>query len=272
MTKKCVIIIPIYIKDFNFDTYMSINNTYTLYKDIYDIYFICSKTLNISKYKLYFPIAKYKFFDSKFFVSQPAYSYLMLNYLFYKEFLNYEYMLIVQTDAYIFNGYSLEYFMNKKYPLLGALVGWCWGENLFKHNFIYAYKNNLTLNEYLQQFNNCTLFLNGGLTLRKIDILYHILKGFYSKLINKMNDESYYFNDENLDFCEDYQIFNLLNNINVLDNLLIKDIIRFSIETNIINYPSFEKYSIIDTCKELNIIPFGAHKVQYEFIENIKYI
>lgn len=268
MTKKCVIIIPIYIEDFNFDTYMSINNTYTLYKDIYDIYFICSKTLNISKYKLYFPIAKYKFFDSKFFVSQPAYSYLMLNYLFYKEFLNYEYMLIVQTDAYIFNNYNLEYFINKNYVLLGALVGW--GNDIFTNNLMYGYENNLTLKEYKQKFNNNTLFFGGGLTLRKIDVLYHILKNFYSTLTNKMNNDEFYYNDiSNLNFFEDYKIFELLYNFNMLDNILFRDIIHFAIDKHLINY-SADDHQHINLYKDLKIIPFGCHKLYYDFIDIIK--
>ena len=270
MLKRCVIVIPIYDEDFDSDIYRTINNTYTLYKDKYDIFFICSDKLNISKYQLYFPHIKYKFFDNIYFTSQSSYSYLMLNYLFYKEFLAYEYMLLVQTDAYIFNGYSLEYFLDKNYIILGALVGWCWGEDISKINFEMAYKNNITLYDYKQFFNNCELFLNGGLTLRKIDVLYHILKGFYQKLTNKINNPSYYFKDVNLDFCEDYQICNLLNNFNMLDNILVKDIIRFSVETNIIDYATGESNHIIDVCKDFKIVPFGAHKKYYNFIDIIK--
>ena len=186
---KCVILIPIYKEKINFDEYKSIHNTINLYNNVYDVYFMCNDKLNTSLYKTLFDI-NYKIFSSDLFYDYQSYSDLLINKDFYKEFLNYEYMLIAQHDAYIFNKISLEYFMNEKYNYLGALCDYIYNINaseIIKSNILYnAYYNNYTVKDLrsviLKKYNNnvsnigTRLYMSGGLSLRKVDLIYHLLQ------------------------------------------------------------------------------------------------
>ena len=252
-SNKCVILIPIYKEFINFDEYRSIQNTINLYNDKYDIFFMCNNKLNISFYKNIFNI-DYKIFDYNLFHDAHSYSALLMNRFFYKQFLNYEFMLIAQHDAYIFNTYSLEYFMNKNYPYLGALFKLYDLENLLEIEFINdAFNNNYNVKDlkkiifekYNTNFNyciDCTLGMSGGLSLRKIDVIYHLLK-------------------QNLEWhwAEDLKICSMLDTHNLFDNILIKDIINFSMEN--------EKY--LDFYKEHNILPYSVHGIPYYFFMNM---
>lgn len=252
---KCVILIPIYKEKINFDEYRSIHNTINLYNDKYDIFFMCNNKLNISLYKNLFNIG-YKFFDYELFHDAGSYSDLLINRNFYKRFLNYEYMLIAQHDAYIFNKYNLEYFMNKKYSYLGALFMTYNIENTLEIKLLQeAFNNNYTVKQlkdiistrYNIKYNinfECTLGMSGGLSLRKIDLIYHLLK-----------EETDWF------WAEDLKLCSILDKRNLLDNILVKDIINFSMEN--------EKY--IDFYKENKIIPYSVHGIFDSFYYNHVY-
>ncbi|MDR0972311.1 MAG: hypothetical protein LBM25_08005 [Bacteroidales bacterium] len=89
----------------------------------YDIILVCYKELNTLQYK---EIAKKHkkqlkevFFDKKYFKSIQAYSNLLINSNFYKAFLDYEYILIYQVDAYVFKDELLSW-CNKNYDYIGA--------------------------------------------------------------------------------------------------------------------------------------------------------
>lgn len=225
----CVILIPIYKEKIDFDEYKSIHNTINLYNNVYDVYFMCNDKLNTSLYKTLFDI-DYKIFSSDLFYDSQSYSDLLINKDFYKGFLNYEYMLIAQHDAYIFNKISLEYFINKKYNYLGALCDYIYNidaSEIIKNNILYnAYYNNYTVkdlrNVILKKYNisdigdiGTRLYMSGGLSLRKIDLTYYLLK-----------KEQFWF------WAEDVKICHLLDKYNLLDNILVKDIIKFSVEND----------------------------------------
>ena len=239
----CIIIIPIYKTNLEFRRFVTIANTYNLYKDKYDIYFICGKSLDISKYKLFFPNIPYKFYNDNYFRGQDEYSELMLSSFFYEEYINYKYILIAQDDAYITNRLNLEYFLNKKYDYIGALSNIPYDLNI--DDLMYAYNNNLTLGDFNKQ-HNYHLFMNGGLSLRKTDVLYNVLKNH---------------KDVGVEW-EDDVICNILNeNNNLYNTILVKDIIYFGYEDY--DHITFNIY------KSNNIVPFGIHNTYEQFIENI---
>jgi hypothetical protein len=68
-------------------------------------------------------------FEKKYFKSIDGYNQLLLSKKFYYKFRVYEYMLIYQTDAYVFND-QLEYWCNKGYDYIGAP----WFEKIVKYD------------------------------------------------------------------------------------------------------------------------------------------
>lgn len=243
-SNKCVILIPIYKEKISFDEYRSILNTYNLYNDKYDIFFMCDTDLNTHNYDKLFNI-KYKRHNFK---NASQYSFLLLNANFYKEYLQYEYMLIIQPDAYIFNGNLLEYYINKGYPYIGAIFkiyGIYWDDDNETLKTITEiidslYVNNGSIKDLSNLINNNSIGMNGGLSLRRIDLLYHLLK------------------NKEFALAEDDEICHIMSELHLFDNMLIKDIINFSIEL-----------AFHDIYKKYNIIPFGSHGMGHYFIENI---
>jgi len=251
-SNKCVILIPIYKEKICCEEYMIISNIIKIFNDKYDIFFMCSNELNTYNYDKLFNI-KYRKYNYN---NIDQYSQILLNKNFYKEYLQYDYMLISQHDSYIFNENLLEYYINKKYPYIGALfnifsylcidfhIHW----DLINKTIEYLYLNNgcvkdlknvmSTVKVNRTEFNY--LGMNGGLSLRRIDLLYNLL------------------NKYNLCGIEDQEISKLLYNLKLFDDMLIKDIINFS---------SIDYYTL-DIYKKYNIIPFGSHKTYKDFIEN----
>jgi len=162
--KDVCIVIPIYKDNFNnpllYDEVESIYHTIKLMNK-YDIYFLCHPDLNISFYKRFEADNVYfKFFNYK---TREEYSNMCLNYEFYKMFSDYKYMLICQTDAYIFRD-ELLYWCNKGYDYIGALA--LFSEIKPKWIGVFGDKNIGDINSYKYPV------LNGGFSLRNIKSMY----------------------------------------------------------------------------------------------------
>lgn len=245
ISNECVIIIPIYKEIPNEDDAISINNTYKQFNDKFDIFFICSNKLNINAYKKF----KIKFieFDECYFMNVNTYSQLCMSTIFYEKFLNYEYMLIAQPDAYIFENtlsYWCQYCKQNNIYMIGGLTK--------KGGEIEKYNNEIIncINKQLKikDLSNCVneyICVNGGLSLRNIKTLYDVCKN-----INILN---YDIND----LWEDIEL-SKIRELNV-QNILVKDACLFSIEW------------CVDILKELkNVKPFGCHNAYVKYqIQNI---
>lgn len=142
------IVIPIY-KEFLTDLEIkSVDQCIKILSD-YSILFVCPKGLNVTFYKVKFPdINNYRFFDENYFKDLSGYNRLMLNVDFYKTFDDFEYMLVYQTDCYVFKD-ELLVWAQKRYDYLGGV----WFEN---------YNGNPYAGDKLWQAGN------GGLSLRNI--------------------------------------------------------------------------------------------------------
>lgn len=119
MSKKVCIVIPVYSERLNRDEKLSID---LVQKNLscYDIYFMTHKGLDMRQYEQYKGI-KVIYFPKRYFKNTRTYSRLLLKENFYKSFLNYKYMLIVQTDALVLgNAQLLNSFMDKHYDYWGA--------------------------------------------------------------------------------------------------------------------------------------------------------
>lgn len=145
---KVCIVIPIYKEILNdFEIHSVVQCLKVLFD--YKIYFVCPERLNTDFYNAKFPeINNYRFFDENYFKDLSGYNRLMLNADFYKTFDDFEYMLVYQTDCYVFKD-ELLVWAQKGYDYLGGI----WFEN---------YNGNPYAGAKLWQAGN------GGLSLRNI--------------------------------------------------------------------------------------------------------
>ncbi|HCM92405.1 MAG TPA: hypothetical protein DIS78_07570 [Lachnospiraceae bacterium] len=150
--KTCCVIIPIYNTIPTENEKISIKRNCTVLKD-YDIFFVQPFLMNSDAYEvLIAEIYKdemlsrpdesisisfddhihFRQFKNKYFRSNKTYSRLLLSEDFYRQFIDYEYMLIAQTDTYILNtDHTLDEFIQisreRSYDYWGAV----WPEGPF---------------------------------------------------------------------------------------------------------------------------------------------
>ena len=180
--KRCCIVIPSYKKIENLANFerKSLENTIKLLNK-YQIILVCPNDLNTDGY-LNIGVNEVMFFDKKYFKNVNSYNELMLSSFFYEQFSDYEYMLLVQLDAYVFND-ELEYFLNLGYDYIGGLHYINQGTNIHHPNV-----GNKLING------------NGGFSLRKIDAFITASKNIKKDLNNKWDWEdvlySYWYKDK----------------------------------------------------------------------------
>lgn len=233
---KCVIVVPIYKSEFNWDEFNSIKQLFKILPTSkYDIVAICPQSLDLTYYKENFDFLSYFYFWDSYFTNYPnGYNSLLLNAGFYAQFDNYEYMLVYQPDCWVFRD-ELEYWVNQGYDYIGA-------------PFLYRMPD---------LFISKTFIGNGGLSLRKIPAFLYICNHFKSICdhIGNLDDT---------EFGEDHIFLKLLDiGVNTRFNLpTLVEAAKFSFETN----PHI-LYQITE-----NHLPFGCHayrKVEYnEFWDN----
>lgn len=183
----CCIIIPLYKNNPDDFEIASIRRVVTLCQNKYSIVFICGSELNVSIYEQLFPnIGFVKFYDF-FFESVSAYNRLMLSPFFYKRFLDYEYILISQTDSWLFEDRIWEWCL-KDYDYIGApWINWEWSEYYSRH---------LTFPRRLLSrigYKNFNMVGNGGFSLRKIKSFIRNLTFFESAAKRFVHNEDYFF-------------------------------------------------------------------------------
>ncbi len=80
---------------------------------------ICPENLDTSAFKELYPSFSFEHFDSSYFASKHSYNHLMLSCNFYGRFLAWDYVLIYQTDAFVFRN-ELREWSDKGYDYIGA--------------------------------------------------------------------------------------------------------------------------------------------------------
>jgi len=114
------ILIPIYKEILNDFEIKSVEQCVKVLSD-YTIHFICPKELNTDFYKENFSgIVDFTYFDKYYFKDLAGYNCLMLSAGFYKAFDKYKYMLVYQTDCYVFEDKLLEW-ATKDYDYIGGI-------------------------------------------------------------------------------------------------------------------------------------------------------
>lgn len=122
-TGKCAIVVPIYkpIEALSKFEHKSIERTVSIFGKKYEIILVCGKSFNCSAYDIEFGHDfSYCKLSDDFFQSQKSYSDLCESFQFYEVFEPYEYILICQTDAWVFED-RLDYFIDLGYDYIGSI-------------------------------------------------------------------------------------------------------------------------------------------------------
>lgn len=153
--KQICVVIPIYKELLNDFEIQSVEQCIKVLSD-YTIHFVCPIDLNIDFYKEKFAaVENYTYYDKHYFDDLTGYNRLMLAYNFYKAFDKYKYMLLYQTDSYVFRD-ELLIWAQKGYDYIGGI----WFED---------YHGNPDLGAKIWYPGN------GGLSLRKINTMTKLL-------------------------------------------------------------------------------------------------
>jgi hypothetical protein len=118
MQKKVAVAIPIYKQNLTENDKRSLTQCQKILGE-FPIYFIQPEELNNASYKSIIPNSNQISFSPNYFKSIQGYSQLMLSPQFYAKFKDYEYVLIYQTDAYVFSN-QLKFWCDKNYDYIGA--------------------------------------------------------------------------------------------------------------------------------------------------------
>ncbi len=151
---KLVVVIPFYKPNLTEFEIRSFNQCVSILKN-YDIVIVAPKELPIDE--SFLKKVDVQYFANDFFKNIAAYNKLMLSRNFYNRFKTYEYILIYQLDAWIFED-NLEYWMKQKYDYIGA--PWM---NINIDNEIGIIKSAVG---------------NGGFSLRKVSSALKVLQSF----------------------------------------------------------------------------------------------
>jgi len=143
-----IIVIPIYKEFPDIFEDVSLRQVFNVLGK-YPVCFVAPDSLRLDAYGNYGKTYMVERFADEFFAGLEGYTRLLMSQEFYGRFLNYKYMLLYQTDAFVFSD-KLEYFCRLGYDYIGAPIkefGW----NRFHVG-------------------------NGGLSLRKILSIYILLE------------------------------------------------------------------------------------------------
>ncbi len=118
--KKCAIVVPIYKENLDDKEYISVLQLSRVLSE-YDMFFAAPESLDSDYFHLRFPSFRIECFEDRFFRSIETYNELCLDEDFYGRFGNkgFEYILIHQTDAFVFSD-RLEEFVDLGYDYIGA--------------------------------------------------------------------------------------------------------------------------------------------------------
>ena len=161
MYKKVVIVTPAYKKHISKDELLSIESVQKYLNDYQRVIAAPKKYLDDKEFNKIWQKFGYQiiYFDDRYFKGVDTYNKFMFSVDFYKEFIDYEYILICQLDVLIFSD-TLDYWLSKKFDYIGAPM-------ILEGKF------------GLQFYYGC----NGGLSLRRVKSFLNVLesKQFYRK-------------------------------------------------------------------------------------------
>jgi hypothetical protein len=199
-TKKIAILIPFYKQKLNRYESIALQQCFKILS-AYPIIAIKPQKLNLNIEVTQYPFFDAISFDDNYFEDIQGYNRLMLDGLFYKEFLGYEYILIYQLDAFVFKD-DLNYWCNQGIDYVGA--PWMRKKdypNIFKaiisRGLQYlAVRYNIKKRGLpsKKQFDNNVG--NGGLSLRKVQVFYDVCLQQRDKIAEYNKQPQHQYNED----------------------------------------------------------------------------
>jgi hypothetical protein len=158
MSITCAIVIPIYRSQLDWNEYISLQRCVDVFTDR-DIIIVHPEGLDVSAYAAIAKKAICLPLKASYFKSIESYSLLLNSSYFYKQFLNYTYILVHQLDAFVFQD-QLDYWCSKGYDYIGApWIDATWIKKL---------------KEKISWIDTCIYPVgNGGFSLRKVKTFYY---------------------------------------------------------------------------------------------------
>jgi len=219
--------IPVYKTDMNALEIQSVKQCLNVLAD-YPICFVVPKGLNLEFYKRHFKaVTEYICFDNHYFSSLEGYTSLLLSPSFYEKFEAYKYLLLHQTDCFVFRD-DLLHWAKKGYDYIGGLVFegfhgnpeqdaklWCAGNGGLSLRCVYSFKKQLISNKKLKNNKQLkaekeALGVFTGVSKLKLNLLFLLKRmgyknsiAFYAKTFN--NNEDVFF----IKLCLDYKVMTM---------------------------------------------------------------
>lgn len=164
--QKTVILVPIYKAQLDrFERY-SLDVSLATLGGRHPVLFIGPEGLDISAYQVRYPGMQYMPFPEESFASIPGYNRLLLSPDFYRRFLNYEFMLILQTDAVLLRD-ELDLWAARPFDYVGA--PWPEGVELWVNAGVFEGDRGKRTRAHVG---------NGGLSLRRVRPCLALLEEF----------------------------------------------------------------------------------------------
>lgn len=180
---RLAVLIPIYKPALSPLEEFSVTHSLSL-TDERECVFVAPDGLNLGYYQKHYPRLRFELFAPENFTSVESYSRLLLSPEFYKRFLAYEFILILQPDAILFRD-DLDFWMDQGYDYIGAP----WPEGIE----ITLWRDDFQ-GERRQRIR--THVGNGGLSLRRVASCIRLLNEFpetHAAFIRSGTNEDTYF-------------------------------------------------------------------------------
>jgi len=161
------IAVPIYKENLEYHELISFNRINSVLKNV-PKFFIYPEGLKLDAYKSSSGNITFLPLDPKYFKSIDYYNILLKSPIFYKQFMDFKYLLIYQLDSYIFEEQNINYFLKSNFDYIGA--PWLkldWFDNSEK--LISKIK---ILRPFIKKIGN------GGFSLRRVKTFYDFSQKF----------------------------------------------------------------------------------------------
>lgn len=153
--KKVIVLVPIYKARLDPLEQYSVDKSFSVL-DGREVCFIGPRGLDLHYYQERYPGVRFLEYDPSCFASIPGYNRLLLNAAFYRQFADYEFMLILQTDALLLRD-ELDLWCAQPFDYVGA--PWPDGYELFVNAGPFEGQNGKRVKVFVG---------NGGLSLRRV--------------------------------------------------------------------------------------------------------
>jgi hypothetical protein len=243
--KKVVVIIPIYKNSLSSTEVQSLDQCIRVLGS-HPLVFLKPQSLDISDIQAEYSMVAVKELDDFYFQSVDTYNKLMLSTDFYSAFLDFEYGLIYQLDAYVFRD-ELEDWCDKGYDYIGAP----WLRADVGNSFVFQLKKKIALLFKLKHPNGIAYrdivransVGNGGFSLRNIPKSLEIIQRFQEEIRYYTSSGDYRLNE---DVFWGVEVNRYKQNIRIPD---YKTALQFA----------FEEYPEIGYTEIGKKLPFGCH-------------